>query len=85
MSEEIKSDTVSYLNNFENHPVLSEFGFWKYKNAVQIQTLAGVLEGLSTCEDLEQAKSMVKIMHDSYMVSSWPGGLVRDESTDHQL
>lgn len=62
---------------------LSEEGFWKYKNAIMIETLADVMEILNACPDLESAKGLVKHLHDGYGLASWPG--VRDESTDHLL
>lgn len=62
---------------------LSEHGFWKYKNAVMIETLAGVMEILNACPDLESAKGLIKHLHNGYELASWPG--VKDESTDHLL
>lgn len=66
----LKSDDVSHLNNtiveFEGHPVLSEVGFWKYKNALRVETLQMVLGGMSGCDDLGDAANMVQEMIDAY-------------------
>ena len=62
---------------------LSEEGFWKYKNAVRVEVLSMTLAALDVCKDLDTAKDVIKKIHDSYVMASWPG--VRDESTDHLL
>ena len=63
---------------------LTEKGFWLYKNAVRIEALAEALSVLDESSDLNSARNTLKIIRDSYALSSWPGGL-RDESTDHLL
>lgn len=62
---------------------LTEKGFWFYKNAIRVDTLAQALLSLEQCEDLNDAKSKLRMMHDSYALASWPGW--KDESTDHLL
>ena len=54
------------MENFEGHPVLSEVGFWKYKNALRVETLQMVLGGMSACDDLGDAANMVQEMIDAY-------------------
>ena len=70
---------------FEKHPVLGEKELWLYKNALRVDTLTMALAIARGCSNLEMAIGALQIERDSYAVSSWPGGLRKDESTDHQL
>ena len=70
---------------FEKHPVLGEKELWLYKNALRVDTLTMALAIVRGCSNLEMAIGALQIERDSHAVSSWPGGLRKDESTDHQL
>lgn len=63
------------IEDYEDHPVLSEFGFWKYKTAIQIQTLGMALAALDHSVDLDAAKDSLRKIRDSYELSSWPRGI----------
>lgn len=78
MSEEMKNDAASYLNEFEDYPVLSGMGLWKYKNALRVDTLSLALAHMSVCDDLETATNVIRKLHDSYALSSWPGGITKE-------
>jgi hypothetical protein len=67
-----------------NDHLMTEFGLWTYKNALRVEVFSMALAALEGSKSLDEAKETLKIFRDSYLVSSWPGGL-RDESTDHQL
>jgi hypothetical protein len=62
---------------------LSEEGFFKYKNAIKVETLGMALAAMDHSVDLDAAKRTLKIIKDSYLLSSMLG--VKDEGTDHQL
>lgn len=84
---ESNSDTSNYykrdkdmsneIKEFEDHPILSDFGFWKYKNALTVDTLAMALEVVNNVSDLETARLMLTQLHDVYALASWPGGLIK--------
>ena len=73
------------IEDYEDHPLLSEDGFWAFKNAVKVETLSMAIAALDYSKDLATAKEALTKIRDSYALSSWPGGLRKDESTDHQL
>lgn len=55
-----------------NREAMENFDIWKARNTAKIEKLNRMIMELS-------------IQRDALMLSSWPGGLRRDESTDHQL
>ena len=65
---------------FEKHPVLSEEGFLKYKNAIRAETWSWAISVLGRSAELDAAKESMKKIRDEYALFG-----VRDESTDHQL
>jgi hypothetical protein len=73
------------IEEFEKHPILSEFGFWKYKQSLKIEMMELALDALKVSASLDGAKEALTHIRDSYALASWPGGLRKDESTDHQL
>jgi hypothetical protein len=71
------------IENYDDHPLLSEDGFWAFKNAVKVETLSMAIAALDHSMDLATAKDTLTKIRDSYALASWPG--VKDESTDHLL
>jgi len=55
-----------------NREAMENFDIWNARNTAKIEKLNRMIMELS-------------IQRDALMLSSWPGGLRRDESTDHQL
>lgn len=55
-----------------NREAIENFDIWNARNKAKIEKLNRMIMELS-------------IQRDALMLSSWPGGLRRDESTDHQL
>lgn len=68
---------------FEDHPFLSDDGFWVFKNSVKVEALSMALAAMDCSVDLDAAKKTLTMIRDSYALMSMPH--VRDESTDHQL
>ena len=74
--ENLKIDSASCLDPEEymayNREAIESFDIWNARRTAKI-------------EKLNRAIMELSMMRDALLVSSWPGGLRRDESTDHQL
>jgi len=64
---------------------MKDFQTWNEEREAKVAILKEAIDMLDNCEMVWHAKASLRMLHDSYAVSSWPGGLRKDESTDHQL
>ena len=76
MIRSLKYDTASFLDHDEmiayHQEALDSFDVWNARRTAKIEKLNRAIEELAR-------------ERDALIISSWPGGLRRDESTDHQL
>lgn len=67
------------MGEYEANPVLSEKDLWLYRNALRVDTLSMALAIVRGCSSLDKAISSLTMERDSRLLSSWPGGITKEE------